>query len=92
MAITGQGSSRTIFSSNSSADRSPGVYRKSWSVVAVAAAVIVVALLAFSRHPPSLTLFGPAFVVEIAQSVADAAGGGETAEGGAIEKINAALR
>jgi len=32
------------------------------------------------------------FVVEIAQSVADAAGGGETAESGAIEKISAALR
>lgn len=28
------------------------------------------------------------FVVEVAQSVADAAGGGETAEGGAIEKID----
>jgi predicted DNA-binding ribbon-helix-helix protein len=32
------------------------------------------------------------FVVEVAQSVADAAGGGETAEGGAIDKINSALR
>jgi len=32
------------------------------------------------------------FVVEVARSVADAAGGGETAEGGAIEKINSALR
>ena len=32
------------------------------------------------------------FVVEIAQSVADAAGGGETAESGAIEKISAALQ
>jgi hypothetical protein len=32
------------------------------------------------------------FVVEVAESVADAASGGETAEGGAIEKINSALR
>jgi hypothetical protein len=32
------------------------------------------------------------FVVEVAQSVADAAGGGETAEGGAIEKISSAIR
>ena len=32
------------------------------------------------------------FVVELAQSVADAAAGGETAERGAIEKINSALR
>jgi hypothetical protein len=31
------------------------------------------------------------FVVEVAQSVAEAAGGGETAEGGAIEKIRSAL-
>jgi hypothetical protein len=32
------------------------------------------------------------FVVEVAQSVSDAAGGGETAEAGAIEKITSALR
>ncbi len=32
------------------------------------------------------------FVLEVAQSVADAAGGGEGAEGGAIEKIRSALR
>jgi hypothetical protein len=32
------------------------------------------------------------FVVAVAQSVADAAAGGDTAEGGAIEKINSALR
>jgi len=32
------------------------------------------------------------FVVEVAQSVADAAGGGEAAERDAIEKINSALR
>jgi len=32
------------------------------------------------------------FVGEIARSVADAAGGGETAESGAIEKINTALQ
>jgi hypothetical protein len=30
-------------------------------------------------------------VVEVAQSVADAAGGGETAESGAIEKVRAAI-
>jgi hypothetical protein len=32
------------------------------------------------------------FVVGVAQSVADAAGGGETAEGGAVEKVKAALQ
>jgi hypothetical protein len=32
------------------------------------------------------------FVVEVARSVADTAGGGESAESGAIEKINSALR
>jgi hypothetical protein len=32
------------------------------------------------------------FITEVAQSVADAAGGGETAEAGAVEKVNAALR
>jgi hypothetical protein len=32
------------------------------------------------------------FVTEVARSVADAAGGGETAEGGAIEKVSSALR
>jgi hypothetical protein len=32
------------------------------------------------------------FVVGVAHSVADAAGGGETAEGSAIDKINSALR
>jgi hypothetical protein len=31
------------------------------------------------------------FVVEVAQSVADAAGGGETAESGAIEKVRSAV-
>lgn len=31
------------------------------------------------------------FVVEVAQSVADAAGGGEVAEGGAIEKVRSAV-
>jgi len=30
-------------------------------------------------------------VVEVAQSVADAAGGGDTAEGAAIKKIRAAI-
>lgn len=32
------------------------------------------------------------FVVEVAQSVADAAGGGETAESGAVEKVRSAVR
>jgi hypothetical protein len=32
------------------------------------------------------------FVLDVAQSVADAAGGGETAESGAIEKVRAALQ
>jgi hypothetical protein len=32
------------------------------------------------------------FVVEVAQSVANAAGGGETAESGAIEKVRSAVR
>jgi len=31
-------------------------------------------------------------VVEVAQSVADAAGGGETAESGAVEKVRSAIR
>ena len=32
------------------------------------------------------------FVLDVAQSVADAAGGGETAESGAIEKVKSALQ
>jgi hypothetical protein len=44
-----------------------------------------------SKAPDELESYRQ-FVVEVAQSVADAAGGGETAEGGAMEKINAALR
>jgi tellurite resistance protein len=32
------------------------------------------------------------FVLEVAQSVADAAGGGETAETGVVERIRSALR
>jgi hypothetical protein len=44
-----------------------------------------------SKAPDELESYRQ-FVVEVAQSVADAAGGGETAEGSAIEKINAALR
>ena len=44
-----------------------------------------------SKAPDKLEAYRQ-FVVEVAQSVADAAGGGETAEGGAIEKINSALR
>jgi hypothetical protein len=44
-----------------------------------------------SKAPDELESYRQ-FVVEVAQSVADAAGGGEAAEGGAIEKINSALR
>jgi hypothetical protein len=44
-----------------------------------------------SKAPDELESYRQ-FVVEVAQSVADAAGGGETDEGGAIEKINSALR
>jgi hypothetical protein len=44
-----------------------------------------------SKAPDELESYRQ-FVLAVAQSVADAAGGGETAEGGAIEKINSALR
>jgi hypothetical protein len=44
-----------------------------------------------SKAPDELESYRQ-FVVEIAQSVADAAGGGDTAEQRAIEKINSALR
>jgi hypothetical protein len=44
-----------------------------------------------SKAPDELDSYRQ-FVVEVAQSVADAAGGGETAERAAIEKINSALR
>ena len=44
-----------------------------------------------SKAPDELESYRQ-FVVEVAQSVADAAGGGEIAEEGAIEKINSALR
>jgi hypothetical protein len=44
-----------------------------------------------SKAPDELESYRQ-FVVGVAQSVADAAGGGETAESGAIEKINSALR
>jgi hypothetical protein len=44
-----------------------------------------------SKAPDELESYRQ-FVMEIAQSVADAAGGGETAEGGAIEKVRSALR
>jgi hypothetical protein len=44
-----------------------------------------------SKAPDELESYRQ-FVVEVAQSVADAAGGGETAETGAIEKITSALR
>jgi hypothetical protein len=44
-----------------------------------------------SKAPDELESYRQ-FVVEVAQSVADAAGGGEAAEAGAIEKINSALR
>jgi|SRR5579859_3905359 len=44
-----------------------------------------------SKAPDELESYRQ-FVVEVAQSVADAAGGGESAERAAIEKINLALR
>jgi hypothetical protein len=43
-----------------------------------------------SRAPDELEAYRQ-FVVEVARSVADAAGGGEAAEGAAIEKIRSAL-
>jgi hypothetical protein len=43
-----------------------------------------------SKAPDELDSYRQ-FVVEVAQSVADAAGGGETAEGGAIEKVRSAV-
>jgi hypothetical protein len=43
-----------------------------------------------SKAPDELESYRD-FVLEVAQSVADAAGGGESAEGGAIEKIRSAL-
>ncbi len=44
-----------------------------------------------SKAPDELDSYRQ-FVLEVAQSVADAAGGGESAEGGAIEKLRSALR
>ena len=44
-----------------------------------------------SKAPDELGAYRD-FVLEVAQSVADAAGGGESAEGGAIEKVRSALR
>lgn len=44
-----------------------------------------------SKAPDELESYRQ-FVIEVARSVADAAGGGEAAEAGAIEKINSALR
>jgi hypothetical protein len=44
-----------------------------------------------SKAPDELELYRQ-FVLEVAQSVADAASGGQRAEGGAIDKINSALR
>jgi len=44
-----------------------------------------------SKAPDELDSYRQ-FVVEVARSVADAAGGGEAAESGAIEKLNSALR
>jgi hypothetical protein len=43
-----------------------------------------------SKAPDELDAYRH-FVVEVAQSVAEAAGGGESAEGGAIEKVKSAL-
>jgi hypothetical protein len=44
-----------------------------------------------SKAPDDLEAYRQ-FVTKVAQSVADAAGGGETAEAGAVEKVNSALR
>ena len=44
-----------------------------------------------SKAPDELESYRQ-FVVEVAQSVADAAGGGETTEGGAIEKVKSAFQ
>jgi hypothetical protein len=44
-----------------------------------------------SKAPDELDAYRD-FVLEVAQSVADAAGGGESAEGGAIEKVRSVLR
>jgi len=44
-----------------------------------------------SKAPDELESYRQ-FVVGVARSVADAAGGGETAEGRALDKINSALR
>ena len=44
-----------------------------------------------SKAPDELESYRQ-FVIEVAQSVADAAGGGEAAEGGAIERVSSALR
>jgi tellurite resistance protein len=44
-----------------------------------------------SKAPDELQSYRQ-FVVEVARSVADAAGGGETAEASATEKIASALR
>jgi|SRR5215210_1251221 len=43
-----------------------------------------------SKAPDELDAYRQ-FVVEVAQSVADAAGGGETAESGAVEKVRSAV-
>jgi hypothetical protein len=44
-----------------------------------------------SKAPDELESYRQ-FVIEVARSVADAAGGGETVESGAIEKVASALR
>jgi hypothetical protein len=44
-----------------------------------------------SKAPDELDAYRQ-FVLEVAQSVADAAGGGESAESGAIEKVRSALQ
>jgi hypothetical protein len=44
-----------------------------------------------SKAPDELDAYRQ-FVLDVAQSVADAAGGGETAESGAIEKVKSALQ
>jgi hypothetical protein len=44
-----------------------------------------------SKAPDELDSYRQ-FVIEVAQSVGEAAGGGESAEGGAIEKVRSALQ
>jgi hypothetical protein len=75
--------------SASTSPRPSRATQANWSVNSAALRSAKAALA--SKAPDELESYRQ-FVVEVAQSVANAAGGGETAEGGAIEKINSALR